>query len=881
MLLGLAVASLLAGRSTEAANLLANPSFESPPNGNTIPTGWNRFSPPTTRKDYWVENLPAVAHSGTYYWKQWDATYSGTNVAGIYEDFSTSPGSTFQASGWFYTYSGDAGGLGSGQFTWVEVSFLGSSNNVLALYKSDNFDATSGTDIWVQGQVTQACDVSSPISSGDPYFTTYAVTGSVSQLVAPPGATTVRYRYAYLAIDPGTGSAYFDDAVLDQTSGASPPVLSNVFPQNMIFVNPNDGISFNVSSPSGFTINSNAIGLVLNGVDVSSNLAISGSSSNKTVTYHGLQSNTVYSATITATDVFNLTVSASTHFETTWVGVPPVLTLWEAEDFDFTNGMYYDFPTLCDTIGNPNCYFGTVGNPFVDEYPLGNAPTHLYRPDDLVGTVGSGDFLRKDHVLAGVQDYRIDPFNSGQWINYTRDWSNGTYWVIGRLSTDVGLSGTFTLSLVNPDNSTTDLGTFTINGGLGWTTFENVYLKDTNGNNALVTLNGKQTLRLTASGPDLRPNFFMLVAPQLEVTSIYPTGKRPFESTNSFAFTISSFSGALPANAITLNLDVNDVSSNLVITGSSSTRNVVYPYLMPNAVHVAVIAATNLAGQGLLMTNRFDTFSEGNYMVEAEDFDYDGGQFISADNWFPGAYADAFGPYPAVTNIDYQHISSINDVFNYRTNYPVGAGGIPQDKLGSHDYVRTNWVNNGAPDYVLVFFANTDWANYTRQYPTGSYYFYIRSSGDGPYSLYLDQIISGAGTTNQVTKRLGHFGGFGRSPAYFTYDWVPLTDDGLSAPAAVKLNGLATLRITTAGNCNPNYFMLVPAGGIKVSVRAASGNTLLSFPTQVGATYRVFYRTNLDTGNWSPLTTLIGNGAVKTVSDPTTGGRRFYKVTAP
>jgi hypothetical protein len=46
----------------------------------------------------------------------------------------------------------------------------------------------------------------------------------------------------------------------------------------MIFVNPSDGISFNVSSPSGFTINDSGIQLMVNDVDVSGSLAISGSS---------------------------------------------------------------------------------------------------------------------------------------------------------------------------------------------------------------------------------------------------------------------------------------------------------------------------------------------------------------------------------------------------------------------------------------------------------------------------------------------------------------------------------------------------------------------------------------------------------------------------
>ncbi len=202
-------------------------------------------------------------------------------------------------------------------------------------------------------------------------------------------------------------------------------------------------------------------------------------------------------------------------------------------------------------------------------------------------------------------------------------------------------------------------------------------------------------------------------------------------------------------------------------------------------------------------------------------------------------------------------------MFNYR------SVGIPQDFLGPHDCLRTNFVYNGAPDFVLVFFAGTDWANYTREYPAGSFYVYIRSSGDGPFSMYLDQVVSGAGTVNQVTKDSDTLA-VSEGPVYVTYDWVPLTDDGLAAPAVVKLNGVTTLRLTTAGNCNPNYFMLVPAAGITLRAASSAGNTVLSFPSQTGVNYRVFYRTNLTTGNWTLLTAVLGNGAVKSVSDPAT-----------
>jgi hypothetical protein len=297
----------------------------------------------------------------------------------------------------------------------------------------------------------------------------------------------------------------------------------------------------------------------------------------------------------------------------------------------------------------------------------------------------------------------------------------------------------------------------------------------------------------------------------------------------------------------------------------------VYPNLLPDATHVAIIAATNVLGHGILVTNRFDTFSEGNYMVETEDFDYGGGLFLS--NWSPEGYADYLGPFPAVTNIDFQHISLSGEVFQYR------AVGIPQDLLGGHDWLRSNWIANGARDFVLVYFAGGDWANYTRQYPAGSYYVYVRTSGDGPFSIYLDRVASGAGTVSQVTERLGRFGGVGKN--YTTYDWVRLADDALAAPAVVKLNGVTTLRLTTGGNCNPNYFMLVPATGITLTARLSGGNTILSFPSQAGVVYRVFYRTNLASGNWTLLSTLLGNGAVTSVSDAAASAARFYRVVAP
>jgi hypothetical protein len=876
----LATALTLAASSAHAdTNILVNPCF-SANSGRFVPEGWTLFLPPepgnTHTNDYWIEGSEAVANCGTLYWKEWGAGYfqaPTNNVAGIYQEFSSTPGSVYQASGWFYTKSTDTiGNPTFNSFAWIDVSFLDAGGNLLSLYTSGDFSGTVGAGEWFQYQVTNACDLSSPVATGDPYFTNYAVSATVSQLVAPTGTTKVRYRFAYLQANTEGGSCYFDDAALDQLAGLAAPAISSILPQNMIFFPPKNGFTFNVSSPSGSTINNSGIHLNLNGVDVSGSLAISGSSSNKLVSYQGLQSNMTYNASITVTDAFGLSASASTYFETTWVGIPPIIYLWEAEDFDFSSGMFIDNPDLCNAPGDTNCYYGTVGTPGVDEQSGAVSPvSSLYRPQDQMSIDISGDYLRENLFLADRTDYELNPFNFGQWVNYTRDWTNGTYWVIGRLATDVNLSGYLTMSMINADSTTNVLGTFTITNGLGWTAFENIFLRDTNGNKANVTLNGKTTLQVT-SGGNLLPNFFALVAATVDLpilSAIYPDGAHPMEYTNTLSFTVSADGATFPTNSIKLNLDGFDVSPALVFSGSPSNETVVYPYLLPNAIHTAIISATNSLGHGILVTDDFDTFSTNNYLVEASDFDFGGGQYIPDASWYPNAYATL----EATTNIDFQHTTLGCEQYPYRPD------GISQQQ--GQDWLTPIFVSNlGSKEYDLGCFGGGDWANYTRSYPPGNYYVYVRSAGLGPYSMYLEQVVSGAGTTNQAVKILGDWNAVGVNET--TYAWVPLTDGGSVAPVVVSLTGVETLRITTpTGDCYPNYFMLVPASGVKMSASKLGANATISFPTQNGVVYRVFYRNSLSSGNWNLLTSVLGNGAVEPVSVPVTGTAQFFKVVAP
>src|SRR5256885_1214374 len=103
---GLFTASL---RPLSAANLLVNPGFEQN-SGHVLPVGWTRFAPTNAQPfgNYWVE-AGVPPHSGSLYFKEWGAAYDATitNVAGLFQDFSSAPGSTYQAGGWMYTRGSD------------------------------------------------------------------------------------------------------------------------------------------------------------------------------------------------------------------------------------------------------------------------------------------------------------------------------------------------------------------------------------------------------------------------------------------------------------------------------------------------------------------------------------------------------------------------------------------------------------------------------------------------------------------------------------------------------------------------------------------------------------------------------------------------------
>ena len=840
-----AVMIAAAALSTQAANILINPGFEADGghNASSGTAGWS-----ANGNDCWAEINPSVAHSGNNYYKVWGAFNGAPNIQSFWQDKPCLPTAVFKADGWFYTLSTDNVWSGDGaNYSWIEVSFRDASENILALYKSDLFTvANYSPDIWYDFQVTNVCQIVAP----------YAVTGSTNQLVAPPGTTHVRYQHSLYQLLYGGGSTFLDDAVLNQISGPIPPVLNSVYPGNMLQAS--NYISFNVTSPSATAINNDGIHLTVNGTDVSGSLIITGTAANKHVVYSGLTPNTfAYAATISVTDTVGLSVSSAMNFDT----VHPAY-VWEAEDYDFTNGLYINNPLLSSTV-QPNSYFGVSGVLGVDYYSTATGQAH-FRTGDTTGTGPSGDYARQNFLDAQVTDPSVVDYTVGyiavnDWFNYTRDIPAGTYNIYARLA---GGSGATTVSFDDVSGGVTNnLGVFSFSGS-DWGAYHYVALTDTNGNLLPFALSGKKTLRATLTSGGDNMNFFMLV-PAVSglpvLSNIAPTNNAVLASVNTFSFTATpAASTTINNSGIHLSLNGVDVSSSLVISGTGA-KNVSCPLLRSNSFYTVVIAVTNSTGSGLSRTVQFDTMSPGNFTVQIEDFDYQGGQYDAVNNGLvPNGY---LGQNDSILDVDYHHDTSGS--YAYRAGL---ATEIASDVL----------LPGYTTDYDVGYFNGGDWGNFTRNYPAGKYLVYGRLAG---YSMNtkLSLVTGGLGTTNQTLRQLGTW--VANPGGWQVWNWVVLQNNGL--PAVVTLGGVSTLRVTSSGNCNANYFMLVPIKGISLSASKAGNNVGISFPTVVGSSYSVYVTTSLGTGTWTLLANITGDGTVKSVSDPVTSGARFYKVTSP
>ena len=350
-------------------------------------------------------------------------------------------------------------------------------------------------------------------------------------------------------------------------------------------------------------------------------------------------------------------------------------------------------------------------------------------------------------------------------------------------------------------------------------------------------------------------------------------GNPYYDPSGGFTFKVLESLYGVTQGGVSLTVNGVDRTGDLVLTGGTNNlQGSLTGGFVPNHFYQAVLTLTDLASNVLTSTINFQTFSQTNYMFEAEDWNFDGGQWLDTIVLSSIPNTNNYVEKGDVPNIDESDTGTGNH--NYRGTSPVGAENtgdwLRQKYLDAqvndpdvHD-VNVGWVEAG------------EWLNYTRTFPAGEYNIYARLAYDqsAPFEAILDK-VTGATTENQTTNNLGSFKGNGISGGGQIYSFVPLTDAKTNR-VVVSLNGVATLRATAAtSGYNANFYMLVPAEQPVLSIRPSGSNVVISWYQLAGETYALESAPTL----LGPWTNVVNSSNPFTTS--ASESARFFRLTAP
>ena len=832
---------------------------------------------------------------------------------------------------------------------YYEVDFLDGNNNLVGAYESSilsNLNCASPiVDTWDLMAVTNEMQVSGGLNTG---VVIDSFTNGLIQV--PAGSVNAQFKAVFIqrnATD--SGSVYFSGANIGFLLPPVPPAIASITP-NLVTLSTNQYMSCTATS-SVTTISSfqvTATTTTLGGVASTTTtynmgspaLSFTGLGTPSATVSLALATNTIYqSVVITATDADNVAVSSSpASFDT----LTPDLVI-EAADFNFSSGQFIDTPAN----GGFALYQGKLGVQGIDENKNARTNTEsYYRPGDptIVQAADSTSGTEQKFVTANANgdtndiEVSIGTDSVGDWVNYSRTFGTsgtfsaqpGTYnvWCYLAASGSGPQVGFYQVTggATTTSQSTNLIGTFGSSSFSDNSYFNYVYapLVDPFGNRVTLTItNGVQTFRGLIINSDTPNVAFYMLTPVVPVLNpvflnVYPTAV--YEPSNTFEFVVGPAQGAaIATNGVGVIVNGVPVTAGLTFTPYGNGGWTVTLPIALNQIYSVSLNVTNLNGLTATYSDSFDTFSQNNFMIEADEFDFNGGQWI--DNSIQTATAvsaaNSYYFYPegnsgnsAEYGIDYTTTNVSGETYLYRVdgNTP-GTVSVVSDAVGTEvtsDFLRDKFYNEGPgaqppfeyvpnepvpttnTDYDVGWWTPGTWLNYTRTFPAGTYRIWGRLASSAPYTnATMSLVTAGQGTTNQTTQLLGNFVD-PNANGFQSWHWIPLTDTN-GQPVTLSMSGVETLQLTApagsaSGSVNGHFYMFapyVPASRFHISALVSGPTVSIQFPTQSGYNYIVYYSTSLNPANWQTLTTVTGDGAVETVTDtPGGGAKRFYRVQA-
>jgi hypothetical protein len=325
--------------------------------------------------------------------------------------------------------------------------------------------------------------------------------------------------------------------------------------------------------------------------------------------------------------------------------------------------------------------------------------------------------------------------------------------------------------------------------------------------------------------------------------------------------------GATPINVNSVQLSINGTpapSAKITVTKTASGATVAFDDTgteYPSGEHTwslsfsdSSVPANIINGQGTFIVNPYPT--DGTFVIEAEDFNYDSGKFnpqkgtpemdVDVMPYMGGAY-DGLN---ATAGVDYNGDDG-NDSNIYRSELDAtgqNAVNIVNNTGGRYGTDRGTY--NATITYRLGWVGNGEWENYTRTFPRTNYNVWGAFSRDGRdpnlVGASLTLVSGDTASSNQTTTALGTFsgpgtGGWGRNMLF------PMKSQGKIA--TVRMEGVQTVRLTHGNGGDFDYLLFVPTGspvnvppaitaisrsGNSVTVTWVGGGTLYSAPDPAG-----------------------------------------------
>ena len=741
--------------------------------------------------------------------------------------------------------------------------------------------------------------------------------------------------------DPSTETDCNGFQLQTAASGPSPSMINNLSPNGTQFFNDTNTFTFTIQSAStgGAQLPTNPtgnVGVTVNGQNETSQLQFSGNPTNLNVTLPGFTSNTIYTVGITVTNSAGLFSSNSVSFDTY---APSIVV--PVETYDFNGGQFIQNFIPANAPGATS-YFGVTGVSNVDYSMVAGgvagggttlAPNYPDRGDSNVAFQVASDKNLPNYQAqnnSAIYNVNLSYNNAGNWFNYTRNpWPSGHFIVYGRVSSGNGTPGgignyealnLLTSGYGTATQTTNTLGYFIIKDGTSWNNYSWVPLTDANGNVVPISIpSGQQTLQLLSGGGLNVIDFMFISVPAAGLPPVInnfspalTTGGNVFVG-NSVTFSVSSYLNTIATSNIHVLLNGSPVTP--TFSGNSSDWTVTFPVSGANQFDTFAISVVDNNGLSNSVSGTFDTFSQTNFMVEADEFDFNGGQSIPnpIETATTVAAADSYYGYPADNQaytaeygIDYTTTNvTASETYLYRLdgNTPLSVAYAAGTEVTS-DFLRDKFINEGSgaqppfeyvpgeavpatnTDYDVAWWEPGAWLNYTRTFPANTYRIWGRLASGAVYTnATMSLVTSGQGTSNQTTQVLGTFSDTNAN-GFQSWHWIPLVNNN-GQPVVVSLGGVETLKVTApsgsaTGSFNSHFYMFVPAvvpSSFSISVTASAGTASIHIPTQSGHSYTVQYSTSLNPANWQTLgSSITGDGTVHTVNDSMTAGPRFYRV---